>query len=78
MIFSKVYCNTEVVIFNAKLDRDAQRMDNTKVYVSSKDEGTRNLCGVLEVTEDYTKAGQTYRCSKYIIILNLLVCLQIF
>ena len=66
MNFSKVYCNTEVVIFNAKLDRDAQRMDNTKVYVINKNEGSKNLCGVLKVTEDYTKAGQTYRCSKYI------------
>ena len=61
MKFAAVYCFSDVVIIQSFLDRNAYRMDDTKVFVVNTKTGTESLCGVLKVSDVLTIEGQTYR-----------------
>jgi len=58
------YCVDEVKVFQEKHNKYAKRMNNARVYVSdSSNESDEQLCGKMEVTDDYTIEGQTYTIS---------------
>ena len=61
MKFDAVYCFSDVVIINSKLNEYANRMDEAKVLVINTETGAESLCGVLKVTDVMTIEGQTYR-----------------
>ena len=61
MQFDAVYCFHEVVIIQDRRNHFAYRMDGTKVIVINSRSGAESLCGVLNVINDYSPEGQTYR-----------------
>ena len=61
MQFDAVYCFYEVVIIQDKRNHFAYRMDGTKGIVINARSGAESLCGVLNVINDYSLEGQTYR-----------------
>ena len=48
------------MIFGAKLDNNAYRMQDTKMFVRDSETDTQKLVGTLEIRDDLTREGQTY------------------
>ena len=63
MKFDAIHCFSEIVIMNDKLNENAYRMQDLKVFVVNTKTGTESLCGVLKMREVWTVEGQTYKIS---------------
>ena len=61
MEFDAVYCLSEIVIFQSHLNHNVKRMQNLKIFVGNRTTNTESLCGTLNVGDDFTLEGQTYR-----------------
>ena len=48
------------MIFGAKLDDDAYRMQDSKIFVRDSETDTQKLVGTLNIRDDLTREGQTY------------------
>ncbi|KAL5253017.1 hypothetical protein ACHWQZ_G015691 [Mnemiopsis leidyi] len=61
MNFESVHCFTEVVMVNSAWSMFMWRMKHLKVFVLDTKQHTEGLCGSIELNNDWTQAGQTYR-----------------
>ena len=61
MKFDAIHCFSEIVIMNDKLNENAYRMQDLKVFVVNTKTGSESLCGVLKVRNIWTIEGQTYK-----------------